>query len=721
MVVICVKWSNVSTTRLANGAAWVSLLNNQVNPFYNQATYNQTNFTFELPTGGPADRWFSLGHDNTQYVSVYKSGQDAIDLADAYVDWSQYNRVIVISNWQGFGGQTPSGPQWWKVSSGVEATFIESGRSVGKRLMTLSFINEWHAHDFGEPYDEAAAVAAHEIGHQLELPTHYADLHWYPGITRDVISPWDVMGYSPFQRHFLGWAKANRQWLASRFIQSVTPPADTTITLRPLERAIASGTQLIEVPFSSTSISPPPPFLGYAVENRQQVDGDERLPHSGVLVSLVDENAPYGYQDIVMDSEPSPGQILALAALQVGDSYSDAERNLRISVVSESRRSYNVRVQYPVPPSRHPDAAITRWGAPPYETADIWIDSERNGWDTYRYTDVAGNPVGNGDDAWVNHANRVYVRIRNLGPGDATNVRVQVYQNSPPGMGDAGADWQFLGSIIFPSVPAGGTPVQDYVLWTPTVGAHTCIKAIIEPIPDELNATNNQAQENVTHFDTTRGSPWEPVGLKIRVNNPSRDKQTPVHFNVQDIPDGWAVEVEPPDMVLEPGSYDWVKFMVYPSGAPGQEDQHKKEYQPGFTGKPKIEALVPFADTYLSIGGVDVWAHLVNKTELTMEAKNDKQGVTVTGKLNPPMNDAVIAVEFTAGKQRAMQFTKTNQDGGYTLSFVPPVSGTWMIQAFHDGDTLNASAESAQQKLRTRIKAPVSKVKRSTGRRRSRK
>ena len=75
---------------------------------------------------------------------------------------------------------------------------------------------------------------------------------------------------------------------------------------------------------------------------------------------------------------------------------------------------------------------ITPWGAPPYSTPDIWLDSERNGWDVYRYTDGAGNPTGQGDDAWVNHDNRVYVRVHNLGPGLATDVRVQVYINSPP-------------------------------------------------------------------------------------------------------------------------------------------------------------------------------------------------------------------------------------------------------------------------------------------------
>jgi hypothetical protein len=290
-------------------------------------------------------------------------------------------------------------------------------------------------------------------------------------------------------------------------------------------------------------------------------------------------------------------------------------------------------------------------GRPPYETTDIWVDSERNGWDTYRYHDASGRPVGQGDDAWVNHDNRVYVQIRNLGTHVATDIRVQVYVNSPPGLGDAGSSWDFVGTIIFPTVPAGGAPVSDYVLWRPTVGAHTCIRAVIAPIPGEASGSNNTAQENIAAFDTTPGSPWRPITLEARVFNPSRRRKTPVVFGLRDIPKGWAVKLEPPELVVPRGGEGLVRLTVYPSGAPrGQEDKRlKQQNRPGFVGKPKLEAYAPYGDTWAPIGGIDVWTHLVNETKLTARGSAAKGLAIVTGRISPPVSGAIIAVEFKRG------------------------------------------------------------------------
>jgi M6 family metalloprotease-like protein len=696
ILVICAKYSDVSSTRLARASDWQSLLTSQVNLFYNQATFNQTNFLFELPPGGPADGWLSFGYAQAN-ADYDRTGQDAINLVDAFVDFRQYNGVLVITNSPNFGGTTKSG-SWWRTSEGTETTFMESGVAVGRRQMGLSLVNEWHAHDFGEPYDEAAAVAAHEIGHQLDLPTHYADVHWFPGITRDSISRWDVMGLSPFQQHFLGWAKADRGWLRAASIASVGPPSgrniDRTVRLAPQETD-GSGVRLIKIPFSSAS-----PFIGYVVENRQRVNGDEGLASSGVLVSLVDETPAvvYGMKDLIMDSEPSPGQLLDGAALAPGGVYFDSGRNIRITVLDQTGSDYDVRIEYPLPPMSKPDLMITPWEAPPYTTADIWVDSQRNGWDVYRYADASGHPEGQGDDAWVDHDNRVYARVHNLGPGPATDVRVQMYVNSPPGMGDAGPDWNFIGAIIFPSIPAGGS-AQDFVTWRPTVAAHTCIRAMVEVVPGELNTSSHVAQENVSLFDTTRGSPWKPVALKMRVYNPHKHDPTPASFNVRNIPPGWAVEIEPRTLMLPPGGNEWVMFAVYPSGPPGEPSPLEGQYQPGFLAKPTIEALVPYADTFIPIGGVEVWTHLVTATKLTCTAKRQAHTVNVSGALTPPVEDAVIAVEYTDSKERFIQTTRTGKGGKYSAVIQVPGVEKAQVQAFFDGDAVHGGSASRVVKI----------------------
>jgi len=642
VLVICVKWNDFASTRMSP-TDWVNLLNNETTHFYDQATYGMTTFLFETATSSSPDGWFNLGYSSGDY-DFFKTGQDAINLVDPHVDFGRYDRVLVITSCSGFGGQG-GGPWWWSVNEGIEATFVEDGSNVGKRLMTMAIVNEWLAHSYGNTFDEAGSVAAHELGHQLGVPTHYGDIRWHPDMSVDVITPWDIMGLSPTLNHFLGWPKANRGWIpAGSRIQVVGPPVgsniDTTITLRPQE-SYTSSPQIIVIPFTNTALGPG--FSGYLVENRRRLNGDENLPSEGVLLTLVNQGPDIILPCAVLQDPGSPGD-MNQAPLEVGDSYHDDTRNLTITVVSQSGNDYNVRIQYPLPPSAKPDPMIIPWGAPPWESVDIWVDSEKNGWGTYRYSDSAGNPTGNGDDAWVGRNNRVYVRIRNIGPGTATNVRVQVVSNEPPGMGDSGSSWAYRGTMVFTSLAAGAT-AQDYVNWTPTVDQHTCIKAAIEERPDvELSTTNNIAQENVSHFDTTPSSPYRAVTLKARVNNPFEREQTVVHFNVRDIPRGWAVRVDPPHMTLPPDGHDWVALTVFPSGAPGAplspvSREELQRYRPGYIGKPALEAYVPYADTFISIGGIEAWTHLVNKTGVTLQliyrGTPYKPGTVVPGTVAP--------------------------------------------------------------------------------------
>jgi hypothetical protein len=172
------------------------------------------------------------------------------------------------------------------------------------------------------------------------------------------------------------------------------------------------------------------------------------------------------------------------------------------------------------------------------------------------------------------------------------------------------------------------------------------------------------------------------------------NKETPVIFNVHDIPPGWAILVDPPTMIVPPGSYQWVNFMAYPSGAPGEDNPDEKKYQPGFIGKPKIEALVPYADTFISIGGVDLWAHLVESTKLTVEATIAKQQAKVSGKVIPAIANATIAVELISGDKRELRHTKTDERGDYSLSLDASISGISTVQAFYSGDMTYAAAES---------------------------
>ncbi|MBI4918057.1 MAG: hypothetical protein HY825_19620 [Acidobacteria bacterium] len=653
-LVICVRYTDALTPRMTNCSDWVTLLNNETDTFYNRATFNQTNFQFETISGAgaPATGWLDLSYTAAANPGFWGVAQDAITLADPYANFANYDRVLVITSWPDFGG-SGGGPWWWAVSEGAEATVTPAagGSATPSRLMTLAIVNEWLANSFGLPFDEAGSVMAHELGHQLALPTHYGSI-LVGGAWRDTITPWDIMGLSPSYNHFIGYAKTNRGWIpAGPRIVTVGPPTtvtlDQTITLRPLEQTTASP-QVIRIPLAAGA-----PFIGYVVENRRQINGDEQLPSQGVLLSGVNESTNSILRAIVME-DPSEPLNLDLAPLEVGEAFTDPSHGLTVTVLSQSGDNYDVRVQYG-PPTTTFDPAIVPWGAPPWETADIWIDSQRNTYGTYAYTDAGGNPVGNGDDAWVDHDNRVYARVHNYGTGAATNVRVQVYSNSPPGMGDAGPGWDYLGTILIPTIAASGQET-GYLTWKPTVAAHTCIKAVIVDTPGELLTANNLAQENVTHFDTSPGSPFDPVVLQSVVHNPF-DVELPIRIHVADVPYGWAVVTDPPQMTLPPKGQHRVHVAVYPSGLPAHEPDGQPsagtgtsrvpcppvvKWDPkrlresmaiGFVGKPKVEAQMVFYDTWVAIGGIDVWTHLTRATDLTCNFDGKPQPDERTGEL----------------------------------------------------------------------------------------
>lgn len=647
VLVICVKYSDVATTRRTSCQDWVTSMQTEINTFYDRATFGRTTFTFTAAPG-PDNGWYNLGLATTAY-NFFTVAQAAVSLADPGVNFATFNRVAVLTNFTGFGGQG-GGPWWWTVSDGIEATEVIGGVTVGRRLMTMSITNEWLADaGFGGTpgygagaIDDGNTVTAHEIGHQLGAPTHYADIRWSPGLSRDVISPWGVMGLSPTLTHFVGWEKDERDWTQTSFVRTVGPPAGSNINqlirLRPLERTPSGAqVQLIRVPLAVS-----PSFVGYVVELRRQVNGDENIPSTGVLVSYVDER-PDNILKIVVLDDPSMAGNMAQSPLDLGETFSDPGYNLSITYESDvGSDDANVRIQYNLPPTALPNPSITPWGAPPWETPDVWIDAERNGWGTYRYTDGSGNPVGNGDDAWVNHANRVMVRVRNSGLGVATNVRAQVFVNSPPGMGDSGANWDYLGTIVVPSLAAGAT-ATDFVSWTPSVGAHTCIKVVILSTPGETSTSDNLAQENVSTFDTSPGSPYEPVSLKVSVNNPFADQEVAVRYHLRDVPAGWGFMIEPREATLPPGGSESVLVTLFPSGV-GEKGEEKldarlqelrrKTTQIGFLGRPKLEAQIPYADTYVPIGGVEVWTHLVDRTRVTCRI-GEQAGGRPRPKLDP--------------------------------------------------------------------------------------
>jgi len=710
VLVICVRFKGTTATRNSPDD-WVTLLNEQVSPFYEQATYRQTTFVFETAPP-PNNVWYDLDisvedvDNGTKKTEDYM--QEAISEIDPYVDFSDYNRVLIITNNQRFCGKTTA-QRMWVVGSRAETgndrqSEVIDGQTVWKRYMTVTALCENTSGGNSPPFDDTCEVAAHELGHQLGVRTHYADRWWRPDAKKYIITPWDVMGWSnalgntvPRMNHFLGWAKDDMEWIEPSQIATVGPPTsrgiDITITLRPLAEnpdKRPGGTQIIKIPFSSSGTGD---FYGYYVENRRRVFGDTHIPEEGVIVTLVDENQDTALRCVVL--EPNGLEKLGQAALAVGESYYDASRGLEISVTGLTGDDCDVRVEYPLPSSLTADPMITPWGAPGWESPDIWIDSSKNTWGVYSYTNESGDPIGNGDPAWVGKTNRIYVRVHNPGTAPAVNVTVNVYTTEPPGMGDRGADWEWRGVIWFPEIPASGSDVK-FVTWNPTRDKHTCIKAVISDQSDELNTSNNLAFENVTHFESSSSSPYKPVALTMHVYNPFDERELPILFVSEGVPDGWGIELDPPRLTLPPGGHGELTARVYPVGPTWSSCKAIAPCaQEAVIGKPSITAFAPYADFWIPLGGVEMWVHLVEDATLTLEADVDGFDATLRGQLTPAVAGAVIAIEIKddEGGAHDVVFATTGSDGRFRTEFSMPESGVFVAQAFWSGnETLGETA-----------------------------
>lgn len=319
----------------------------------------------------------------------------------------------------------------------------------------------------------------------------------------------------------------------------------------------------------------------------------------------------------------------------------------------------------------------------------------------FRYRDPSNPHIGNGDDPWLNHVNRIYVRVRNSGPGDATNVRVRVYVSQPPSIGDARQNWTPIGTIVYPLI-IGRSSAEDCILWTPTTSVHTCVKAEIQPLPEYIDMRDKIAQENISVIETSQSSPWKPVNIKTQIHNPF-SKVLNVHIIVTNVPDGWAIELDSSHYELPANGSSEIDVGIYPSGSPTENNQQiTDKYKVGFLAKPRVEAWIQYQDYFKLLGGVEAWVHLVDKTKITIDDVNVQSKLaTVTGNVRVSqdglsMEDLDVAVEIRQKGEKKYEIfhTRTDGNGHFKTEIISPYLGPVSVQCFLDGTDTLSKAES---------------------------
>jgi hypothetical protein len=581
---------------------------------------------------------------------------------------------------------------------------------------------------------------AHEFGHQLEFYGGSETGSGWLGHPSGYASGYDLMDScypchessygllgTPFvtdpRTVFAGWLNSDHVAVVPI---PTSGPVGQTFVLAPLSQNISTPViQAVEVPIDGNR--------SYWVDARARLgsddyqDGGRGIFSQGVQIQYTDVNAEFPVTVCRpsqtptctnTDTDPPDWPYLLW---EPGNTFSDSTNNITIKVVAAVTGGWEVQVNRDVPP-HHPDLYITPWLTPPmdtYETVDIWVDSICNGYGVLRYGKRAdGTVIGNGDDPCVDHQNRVYVTVHNIGDADSTPTTASFQVSHPLGVGVTGS-WTQLGKAAVPAIPAGGSATV-FVTWTPTPNLtaaeikaarfsfHSCIQVSVAPVPGEVIKTNNMAQENIGYFDVV--AQGTPVGGKYKfpIINGSFNVTNLIAGNVQQyslevvsrLPAGWTYSVNggKRDINIFSGQTANIPVVITPP--------------PSAVGQ--IYDLRAAALTMLSLsdhgsdhpswfveGGVDLNAHTVLPSAIAVTAAIPTQGITglptlISGKVDPAVKGAIVTVDLLdSTSMESAQFT-VQEDGAFggsmTPSFAPSeVRAIWQGNMTYAGVVSNGT------------------------------
>lgn len=496
-------------------------------------------------------------------------------------------------------------------------------------------------------------VLAHEIGHNLGgMPDLYSKDSRFIGTQLD---GWDIM-CGCADSHPTAWVKAwwtgnspedasdpgsglCDPWMPTTEIATLLPPSangnrDVEVLLLPTSckmpsvNPFATDPNYANLPLVHAIHVPFGPNHSYYVEARHKgpfthptlgsANYDTSIPQNGVIVTeAVNDTSPievYRVNVCLLTSQPLQ---------KAGDEYVkplEGASKIKVrclEVIKGNPSVYRVAVSWG--PGSFFDLRITPWNPPPYESPDIWVDSEENGWGVYTHSDAAlnpdvlGNPVGNGDRLQVGKQCKIFARVWNDGDKVAKNVTVDFSIIVPAGTGPG---IPIGPPVTIQEIPAGSSKVTDGLLWTPKSAneGHVCIQASINYQDGELNANNNMAQENLTDWYLEGGSAYTPVEFPFQVQNPLL-RRAHIRLRARGLVPWYFVDAKPVDFWLDPGEIKHGFARIRTSGYP--------VHLPTIPASPciSLEWLVHLGCWWAPFGGVSGWAYAVRKSTLGIHVR----------------------------------------------------------------------------------------------------
>jgi len=218
---------------------------------------------YEL-TGNAED----YGEENLNFVST------SVDAADDYIDYRNYDAVVVIHSGPGEESSSNENDIWSIHWPSANIATDDDGYVI-KRITQAP---EYQSTSAGEK--NPLGVWCHEFGHELGLP----DLYDTDGSSAG-IGDWGIMAsgswtdYGETPAYFSAWS---RIWLG--WIEPVIITDDiNNLELEPIENS--GNVYLLPIPGNWSSSDE-----YYLLENRQQIGYDSHLPGEGMLIWHIDED-----------------------------------------------------------------------------------------------------------------------------------------------------------------------------------------------------------------------------------------------------------------------------------------------------------------------------------------------------------------------------------------------------------------------------------------------
>ncbi|MGC8961873.1 MAG: M6 family metalloprotease domain-containing protein, partial [Candidatus Bathyarchaeia archaeon] len=279
--------------------------------------------------------------------------RDAVAVADPYVNFTRYDKLVVIH--AGYGQESSKNPNdIWSVAyiGGVWTRTRDGNSFYGGAIV---------------PETEAQGasplgVACHELGHLLGL----LDLYGRNG--ESYVGRWSLMDRGLWNGDPPGstpaypdaWSRIRLEWIPQDKIYTATIGVKTDVSLSPAEVEPGGGEyQLVKVPLSSDGKK------YYLIEARSRVGFDSALPGEGVIVYAVNEKLQSQAGRVKVYDATGSTDTLDDAAYTPGMVFVDPENQLTVKVSgSTGGNPYTVQVDRSGPA---PDVAIEKISFDPPE------------------------------------------------------------------------------------------------------------------------------------------------------------------------------------------------------------------------------------------------------------------------------------------------------------------------------------------------------------------